>query len=288
MSLNLPTPKFSYSQARKAAMTPWAYYLQYVEKIKTLGSAALLLGSSVDQAATAMNKRKIDTGEIIDVEMAAAIHDKAFMDGKARIKFEADEDPGTFKDKGETLTRIYHEKILIDRPMIFTQKWFTLDFEGEFKFQGIIDRIDLDRPEADIPEMNKARGTTVEVVDLKTTKTKKKDWFSEMDRIQFIGNTVGAREDLGLEVSAFRGEYMITGVKSPYLRDPAETTTGIRQEDIDEWGAYIVHQARFVDHCMTAGHFPASCYQSGWWCSEKWCGHYGKTCYLTGGKGPRG
>jgi len=280
-TLDMPKKVLSYSQIRKFSVQPYAYELEYVHGVKTPKTSALLFGSAVDTSANIMNARKIQTGEIIPEDEAIAVFNDAWADGAETTEFDEEESPEELLDKGRECVKLYREHILTKVNPIKVQTKFFMDLLVDediiVTFMGIIDRID----------QNEKDELAVDVIDLKTAKRKVTEWFDGMDRIQFTGNVVGAERDLGLDVAQFVGNYLIHGVKKPYLRDPAETTQVINEDMKAEWEQYIIHQARQISECYTKGFFPASCYRSGWWCSKKWCAHYGKTCKFTGGKGPQ-
>lgn len=224
---------------------------RYLRGEKIPPTAALTLGSSVDEAISTNLAQKIETGSDLPEEEVLDTFSTQFDQRKSETEWKEDEDPGSQKDMGARLVAVHHREAAPAIEPETVQEAFVLETTAGYDLEGVIDHTE--------------KGGVV--VDTKTS------------RLPYDGNAVErslqptlydfAYEQIrGEKARGFRYDVLV----KPTARMPArlQKVEGKVSACDREWMFETITQ---VHKAIQAGvAMPAP--EGSWYCSPKWCGYW--------------
>lgn len=248
----IPDDHLSISRINTFGRCPMQFYFRYCLGLTAPPSGALSLGSSFHVAAEYHDKQKIvshanlNVEEVLDVFSAdfdERSHETAWMDG---------EKPGTFKDQGVGLLRIYHREIAVNVQPASVERRFEIPFYNkDWDFVGYIDLID----DNDL------------IIERKTIG--RRPPAPQADHmLQTVAYTAGFRWEGNTESGA-RIDYVVKNKKPIVVSYPFQV--------VDAQVEFFLSQAARVAHMIENEMFMNSRHLSPFPCSHKFCG-YALTC----------
>ncbi len=164
------------------------------------------------------------------------------------VVLEEGEKKGDLKDQGVELVSIHHSHIAPKIQPKLVEHRYELETEN-YKIQGYLDLVD----------------ESGAIVDTKFTG--KKPNQEELDKdLQFTAYSLLYRANNGKNELGMRKDALVK-TKKPYAIQVGTSRT-------DEDGDWFLGLADKFNAALDAGNFFPN--PTGWWCSEKWCGYWGR------------
>ncbi len=151
----LPQGYLSVSQVNKYLACPKSYAYKYIEGLpETIGSS-LVVGQSFHKVIEEANKRKMETGELLNEEEIKSIYKAHWNSRVHEIDWKDDEDPEQEQERGLTLANAYLNDIGKTLEPVGFETGFTVEVE-EIPFKGYIDLMEADGSIRDLKTSKKS------------------------------------------------------------------------------------------------------------------------------------
>lgn len=218
-------PHLSVTQLKTFLRCPLKYSLKYIEKIEVPYPSALTLGRSVHYALEENYMQKLDTKRDLPLEQLLEFFSDGWEQGLPYTDFGEHENPGSIKDDGVKLLKVYHEMVAPKIQPALVEQEFGLIFKPlNYGLLGSIDLVDIDDC----------------IIDHKTAKRSMTEGAANTD-IQLSAYSLGYRELEGKPEKGLRFDVMIR-TKEPKIQQL--TTT---REDKD-----LYRFLKLLEHAGTA------------------------------------
>lgn len=242
-------PHFSVSQVNAFLQCPVKWLFRWGEGIRVPSSGPQTVGRAVHAGAEHNNKFKIGSGVDAPEAEVVDVYSTVFDAAVDETEFSPDKKPGTIKDKGVDLTRLWHRKIAPEIHPAEVETPFVVEFEGfPYDLHGRIDVLEVD-------------GT---IRDLKTTKRTP----SQHDVDQSWQAAAYALAIAEREKETRQREVVFDFVVNLKTPKPVVLGTMVDGARVDRFLKMIGQMAKQIE----AGIFYPN--QSGWGCDPRYCAYW--------------
>jgi CRISPR/Cas system-associated exonuclease Cas4 (RecB family) len=273
--LALPKAHLSISQVNMFLRCPTQYKFRYVDDHMRPPGVATALGSGGHAALEVTHHHLVDHDIPAPTEQLLDCFSDKFKEISQTIEDWEEEKPGTIKDKGIALVRMYNEKMAPTvKPQVDAhgsrgiEKKFELTVSG-VPMLGYIDLIDANADIAmsheELKQIQAIMGPKWVAEDLRTAIADFKFVGKTMAQSMVDGSLQLTMYSLATGIAAVRFDQMIK-TKIPKVK----RATSIRTRQDHAWLKRVIRE---VAEAISKGVFPPTD-PTNWVCSEKWCGYW--------------
>lgn len=273
--LVLPKKYLSISQVNMYLRCSKQYKFRYVHDHKRPPAAPMAVGSSGHAALEVTHHHLVDHEVPAPTEQLLDCFADKWTEISALVEDWEDQDPGSMKDKGVLLVRLYNEQFAPQvRPQVDKNNVRGIEKKFEVMVGGVpmLGYIDLIDSNSDIAmsheELNQIRsimGPKWVAEDLRTAIADFKFTGKTMPQAVVDGSIQLTMYSLATGIHAVRFDQLIK-TKVPKIK----RATSIRTRQDHLWLRHIVRE---VAEAISKGVFPPTD-PTDWCCSPKWCGYW--------------